>query len=730
MKNYLIPIVIVVLYWPVTVFAQEFENVEKVGTLYSFSYGPHTIEVEGNIAYSINGAEGLRIFEMTSSGYDILGYWANRDRVQSIVKQGDYCYITDRGAGLSIIDVSDITAPVEVGRLVLDLNLSQLEIQGDLAYITGWEYGASGETAFYIVNISNPQAPYLINEYDYGSYFVLSGNSIFMHDDGSILVWDVSDPENIVEVDTLVLTSENDVDFKANGNYLFTTHSSSMEIFDISDIFNISQVCDSTFSFFFDKSPALINDYLLASVGYPIYPDSTNYITYSFDVSIPSQPVVIDSIQNFLYGGDAVGDTIYNGVESWGIGKMSVINGFLDYINGFLYYGGTLHQIIKNDNYCYLNYSGKGIRTVNVADPFNPYEACYTEFEYNEYVLDMEYYNGYIYTINDNGTLFIVDATDPASPEYVTRLNLGLFQEYTLNFANGYGFVGYNPGLAVFDFSDPENPVQIGDYTASNPVLSVFIEGNYAFIGIYLRGIQIVDISDPANPAFVGEWPCVSSFFDMTKYDNYLYVDKGDNSSVTILDVSDPSNPFWFDYFYLLGYKSGLKVIDDHLFIHNSIQETNQWIRGFLKIYSLEYPLNPQQVGFYELNNTGYYYSVSDDYIYVTDKYYFHILDESAALPVENEYSNIKCSDFRLESPFPNPFNSTVRLSYAVPVAGQVELTLYDITGSTVATVFAGWKAPGSYDISYNPQSLASGIYFLQMSAKNFTKSQKVVYLK
>jgi len=85
---------------------------------------------------------------------------------------------------------------------------------------------------------------------------------------------------------------------------------------------------------------------------------------------------------------------------------------------------------------------------------------------------------------------------------------------------------------------------------------------------------------------------------------------------------------------------------------------------------------------------------------------------------------------FALDTPFPNPFNSTVRIAYAVPQAGRVELTLFDITGRTVATIFDGWKSPGNHDISYNPGQLASGIYFLRMSAENFTKTQKVVYLK
>ena len=105
--------------------------------------------------------------------------------------------------------------------------------------------------------------------------------------------------------------------------------------------------------------------------------------------------------------------------------------------------------------------------------------------------------------------------------------------------------------------------------------------------------------------------------------------------------------------------------------------------------------------------------------------YYFDQL-----LKVENPAFNQQPTTYNLEPPFPNPFNSTVRITYAVPQAGQVELTLFDITGRTVGTIFNGWKAPGYYDLSYNPEHLASGIYFLRMNTQNFTSTQKIVYLK
>ena len=99
-------------------------------------------------------------------------------------------------------------------------------------------------------------------------------------------------------------------------------------------------------------------------------------------------------------------------------------------------------------------------------------------------------------------------------------------------------------------------------------------------------------------------------------------------------------------------------------------------------------------------------------------------------LEVEPPNAQFLILNYQLGEAYPNPFNSTVCFSYAVPSPGQIELALYDIMGRAVETLFDGYKTPGYYNLEYNPASLASGIYFLRMSAENFTKTQKVVYLK
>ena len=80
-------------------------------------------------------------------------------------------------------------------------------------------------------------------------------------------------------------------------------------------------------------------------------------------------------------------------------------------------------------------------------------------------------------------------------------------------------------------------------------------------------------------------------------------------------------------------------------------------------------------------------------------------------------------------SVFPNPFNSTLRISFDVPLHADVNVVLYDLLGREVDVIYRG-RVAGSA-ISYTaPAGLASGIYFARASAGDRVALRKVVLLK
>ena len=74
-----------------------------------------------------------------------------------------------------------------------------------------------------------------------------------------------------------------------------------------------------------------------------------------------------------------------------------------------------------------------------------------------------------------------------------------------------------------------------------------------------------------------------------------------------------------------------------------------------------------------------------------------------------------------------NPFNSGTVFRFALPEAGAVELTVYNLAGQQVAAPLAGWRAAGTYELPWDGRdgrgrTLASGVYFYACTLPTATK--------
>jgi len=106
---------------------------------------------------------------------------------------------------------------------------------------------------------------------------------------------------------------------------------------------------------------------------------------------------------------------------------------------------------------------------------------------------------------------------------------------------------------------------------------------------------------------------------------------------------------------------------------------------------------------------------------------WFEIL---TALGVDESSTGVQPETFALGTAYPNPFNPSTSFEYSVPVAGDVNITVYNTLGQEVATLVEGHRAAGSYLVNWNAADAASGLYFYRMSAPGFSATQKMLLLK
>ena len=85
---------------------------------------------------------------------------------------------------------------------------------------------------------------------------------------------------------------------------------------------------------------------------------------------------------------------------------------------------------------------------------------------------------------------------------------------------------------------------------------------------------------------------------------------------------------------------------------------------------------------------------------------------------------------FSLDRAYPNPFNPTTTLSFALPVTYNVTLVVYDINCWLIDMLMNGNMDSGYHSGIWNADSHASGVYFVKMVAGDFVNTQKLMLVK
>jgi len=106
------------------------------------------------------------------------------------------------------------------------------------------------------------------------------------------------------------------------------------------------------------------------------------------------------------------------------------------------------------------------------------------------------------------------------------------------------------------------------------------------------------------------------------------------------------------------------------------------------------------------------------------------IMDIASILSVSVETISGIPAKFTLRAPYPNPFNPSTTIEYSVGQAVHVELTVYDLLGRQVSTLVNEPQAAGEYSMKFNASGLASGVYFVRLTAGAFVESAEVIFAK
>ena len=104
----------------------------------------------------------------------------------------------------------------------------------------------------------------------------------------------------------------------------------------------------------------------------------------------------------------------------------------------------------------------------------------------------------------------------------------------------------------------------------------------------------------------------------------------------------------------------------------------------------------------------------------IADWYGGSVVSEIVAIP----------DGYKLHEAYPNPFNPVTSISYSLPEAAMVGITIFDMLGKEVTRLIDGQQTGGTYTVTWDASGEPSGVYFVVMEANGFKATQKIMLIR
>jgi len=712
--------------------AQDSLNVSLVQSWCASAWNNHyDILVDNDLALVATGSSGLRLVDIADPGNcSEVGFFQTPVSAYKVALNEDAAFVLDCSSGVNVIDISDPAHPTQISCITYPGPASDFALENDRLYI------AQGDSGIRVIDISDVYNPEEIGLYWYESCNIsdiaVEDTIIVAIDQMYVRIFNAADPANIVEI----------------GSYFYPNCS----------LFN-----------------AMLHS------GYAYFSDNWFYCTYILDIGDPTCPAFAVGIGN---DGPIWGYTVFNDHLYVSSGCLINIYDVSDPYNCFEVgtcepYGYT-QGMYGSEDLLYCIGMKVDLEIFDASDPGNLVKLG--EFGRSGDICHIELSGDYLYVAESYSGLRVLDVSDVGNP-----LDIGLCELDSYNqeivVEGDYAFLPNNEdGLWIVNVSDPTDPFVQTVYNPDNTmVVDVCAEGDYAYLGISVNDnhmLQVLDVSDVNQPVCVGCLDFLYYLNDMDVCGNYVSILRG--SMYSIIDVSDPENPWTvgnrtadFNFcltatedFVYVGGESGMQCIDvtdptypvalNPITTDDLVYEIAAAGNGFvyaavnscgLEVIDVRNPGVPVETGHYDRPDYAYSVVANGSYALLARTDSIDIFDCSAAVPVKPEPPYNVPTSFDIQV-HPNPFNPSTTLTFQLPVAGFVELEVFDINGRSVGarlprpyTVGFGesrkslttdlhWYPPGTHNILFDGTGLPSGVYLARLKAGNWSQVQKLVLLK
>lgn len=385
------------------------------------------------------------------------------DAADSIAAVDDTIFIVSRNVGLMVVDVADPAEPSFIGSLEIPY-AAAITASTELAYVA--TFGGFAGSAVHVVDITEPAAPSTISSTPFTQ-----------------VAW----PTGLAIVDDRLYLGLRDLD------------------------------------------PSIA----LPEGGFALY-----------DISDPIQPVEIDYAplssgpQRFVPTGNTIvaadnerGLRIFT-EESAGLVEIARRNLTLD----------DAYAVAVEGDIAYLG--DQGLRVIDVSDHSNPLEIGSVELEGNITAVAVSGDGTRVAALAWGGELNFVDASNPTGP--VLRSSHQTDGVDVSISGTVVAVAEGDQGVVLIDATDLEAPTLLARIATSSRALAVSLDSGIAVIGLAANSVvegavAVYDTSDPNNPILMAQLPTSNWVYAVDVADSKAAILTG--NSILMIDISNPSAP-------------------------------------------------------------------------------------------------------------------------------------------------------------------------------------------
>lgn len=622
----------------------------------------------------------------------------------------DIAYVANVEDGLLILDVSDPQSPQIISSCDTPDGALSIFVSDTLVYV------ADRNTGLQIVNVSNPQEPDIIGSYQNchaSDVRVYDSLAFIMSYNGAPCVIDVSDPTSPTLVTNISNIPDDMNDLVIINSIAYVARESSFSIYDVSDptVFDLISSCEPLYSI--EVSVTQNTAYLIGGYqGFQVV-----------DVSDIYNPEIIGVLQTPRCARNAyISDNIvyivdlYTGVEIYDIS---------DPVNHeLLGWTDTPHvamSISISNDIAYVADYDSYIRILDISDPDHPYIINNYGIFYT--VVDFLIQGNYGYAITSS-RLYIFRLDNLVYPEIISFIDIGNTNN-SIDFYDSHVYVSsLFEGLKIVCVENPLNPYLVGECDLPDRTNDLLVYHDIVYM-VNRTGLILIDASDRSHPHVIPYVHSnnVNTLYSLTRDGDFLFL-AGYHNGLIIEDISDPSNPV---FLCKIESHPDSKFITKPVVTDNKlIVEDGAW--NEILTYDVSDPGNPFLLATYLGNLSSRDMMLYEDHLITVNGYHgVSILNLDSILSTHE--NPVVETGIELSS-YPNPFNVSTSISFSIPQASQVEVSIYNIKGQKIKTITNEIFQKGIQQVTWNGDddsgnNVGLGVYFYQLNLNGKTEAVK-----